>query len=155
MLVLREPIAARRRPLSRSFGRVSHTAALLGLTGALFGCTTVHPRAMPTAATPVAASGLEGRFSFGSAETKAKRSLSDVLITVLRGRDRPFRPFGGDVPVTHSPVTADGRFKVSLAPGDYSVGVYTVFFARGRIPCAKMNVKIAPRASTAISLHCV
>jgi hypothetical protein len=88
---------------------------------------------------------VSGRFAVGATQGV----VADQHVAVLAGLGRPFPMFGGDDLVATASTDTEGRFALLLPPGEYSVGAYSVSFARGRLPCVTRNVVVRASAPPA------
>jgi hypothetical protein len=81
--------------------------------------------------------------------------VSGQRVTVLDGLGRSFPMFGGGELVATASTDEDGNFTLLLPAGEYTVGAYTVSFARSRIPCVTRNLVVHAEGPTpTLALSC-
>jgi hypothetical protein len=135
--------------VSSSLAAATATACLL-LIGSLAACQH-KSRGGPLFPTQSPApSGIEGSFSRGD----TKVPLTEARVAVLAGANQQFRILGGVKAIGSSAVSDTGQFRVQLPAGSYTVGVYTVTHARGRLPCTTRNVLVRVGTTVQLGLRC-
>lgn len=151
-----QPAAVLRAARRRQVRQRSLTGAALGLTALavavpVVGALRDHTEPSTIAQGPAHEVKVNGHFAPGG----TGGVVSGQRVTVLPGLDRSFPMFGADDVVTAATADEDGNFALVLAPGEYTVGAYTVSFARSRIPCVTQNLVVdANGPAPALSLTC-